>query len=245
MKRFCCGDIHGSAKALVQILKFSNFNYDEDLLICLGDYVDGWSESKEVIDELLKIKNLICLAGNHDDWAYEYYTSNNLMLDMFWKNSYGKETIKSLGEKNNIDKKYIQFFENMLLYYEIDNKLFVHAEPPAIYYNYNKCDRSLFNMYRDRIKEAYINRNVDNYIVDNRWEEIYVGHTPISNFDKKYDRPQKWCNMWAVDTGCAFDGKLSIINIDTKEIFQSNESKLLYPYECGRNKKSYYDSINK
>ena len=34
------GDIHGGYKALVQVMQRSKFNIHEDLLICLGDYVD-------------------------------------------------------------------------------------------------------------------------------------------------------------------------------------------------------------
>ena len=65
-RRFVVGDIHGAHKALVQCLKRSNFNYEEDELICLGDVADGWTEVPELFDELLKIKKLIYIMGNHD-----------------------------------------------------------------------------------------------------------------------------------------------------------------------------------
>lgn len=65
-KVFCIGDIHGSYKGLLQCLRKSNFDYKNDTLICLGDVVDGWSQVKECFDELLKIKNLIYVIGNHD-----------------------------------------------------------------------------------------------------------------------------------------------------------------------------------
>lgn len=43
------------------------------------------------------------------------------------------------------------------------------------------------------------------------------------------------CNMWNMDTGAAFTGHLSAMNIDTKEVLQSDEVPLLYPDEKGRN----------
>jgi serine/threonine protein phosphatase 1 len=43
-------------------------------------------------------------------------------------------------------------------------------------------------------------------------------------------------NVWNIDTGAAFTGKLSAIDIDTKDVFQSDTVKDLYPYEQGRNK---------
>jgi serine/threonine protein phosphatase 1 len=43
-------------------------------------------------------------------------------------------------------------------------------------------------------------------------------------------------NVWNVDTGAAFTGKLSALDIDTKEIFQSDILRDLYLDELGRNK---------
>jgi serine/threonine protein phosphatase 1 len=44
------------------------------------------------------------------------------------------------------------------------------------------------------------------------------------------------CNVSNVDTGEAFKGKLSIMNIETKEYWQSEAVWKLYPNEHGRNK---------
>lgn len=46
------GDIHGGLKALEQALERANVT-DKDKLIFLGDYVDGWSESSQVINTLI------------------------------------------------------------------------------------------------------------------------------------------------------------------------------------------------
>jgi len=43
-------------------------------------------------------------------------------------------------------------------------------------------------------------------------------------------------NVWNIDTGAAFKGKLSGVNIDTKAVYQSDNLPLLYPNEKGRNK---------
>lgn len=66
------GDIHGSHKALKQCLERSNFDYENDTMIQLGDIVDGWNEVYEEVEELLKIKNLVTIKGNHDDWFNHY-----------------------------------------------------------------------------------------------------------------------------------------------------------------------------
>jgi serine/threonine protein phosphatase 1 len=54
-RTFVIGDIHGAYRALRQCLQKAAFNYSNDHLICLGDVCDGWPETRESIDELLKI----------------------------------------------------------------------------------------------------------------------------------------------------------------------------------------------
>jgi serine/threonine protein phosphatase 1 len=44
------------------------------------------------------------------------------------------------------------------------------------------------------------------------------------------------CNVWNMDTGAAFTGRLSVMDVDTKEFFQSDVVQGLYPGETGRNK---------
>ena len=47
--------------------------------------------------------------------------------------------------------------------------------------------------------------------------------------------PMQAVNVWNMDTGAAFTGKLSGMDINTKKIFQSTTLKDLYPNEMGRN----------
>lgn len=64
-------DIHGWYRSFKQCLERSKFDYDNDQLICLGDIVDGWPETPEVVEELLKIKNLVLIEGNHDCLSFD------------------------------------------------------------------------------------------------------------------------------------------------------------------------------
>ncbi|MEP0480335.1 MAG: metallophosphoesterase, partial [Nonlabens sp.] len=54
MRTIAIGDIHGGYKALLQLIERIGLK-DDDQLIFLGDYVDGWSESFEVIDFLISL----------------------------------------------------------------------------------------------------------------------------------------------------------------------------------------------
>ena len=65
------------------------------------------------------------------------------------------------------------------------------------------------------------------------FKEIYVGHTPVTRIGKTV--PVNAACVWNVDTGAAFKGPLTAMNIDTKEIVQSDPVWLLYTGEKGRN----------
>ena len=69
MRTLVLGYIHGAYKALEQVFSRSGFDYEKDRLIVLGDVCDGWIETKQAVDELLKVKNIIYIIGNHDKWA--------------------------------------------------------------------------------------------------------------------------------------------------------------------------------
>jgi serine/threonine protein phosphatase 1 len=84
------GDIHGAYLALVQCLERSHFDCENDVLIQLGDVVDGYPQSYECIEELLKIKYLIAIKGNHDDWFAEFINTD--FHPYFW-NYGGKGTL--------------------------------------------------------------------------------------------------------------------------------------------------------
>ncbi len=68
------GDIHGGLRALVQVMKRAEVS-PGDKLIFLGDYVDGWSDSANVVtylNELGQQNSCIFMRGNHDDLTYRW-----------------------------------------------------------------------------------------------------------------------------------------------------------------------------
>ena len=65
------------------------------------------------------------------------------------------------------------------------------------------------------------------------FNEIYIGHTPVTRIGK--DKPTCFANVCNVDTGAAFMGKLSLLDVYSKELVQSDPVHTLYPDESGRN----------
>ncbi|MDD7886918.1 metallophosphoesterase family protein [Flavivirga sp. 57AJ16] len=242
MRIFAIGDIHGGLKALIQVLNKIEIK-DGDTLIFMGDYVDGWSESAQVIQFLIELSqkiNSVFIKGNHDVWCENWLRSDD--VDPIWYMHGGKETIESYAPFSEDEKKkHLAFFENMPLYYIDDkNRLFVHAGftsmhgvEKEVYKETFYFDRTLWEMALT--KDSNISE--DSLMYPNRlkhYKEIYIGHTPTTNF--KSDTPMHAGNVWNIDTGAAFKGKLSAIDLDSKAIFQSDNLPALYPNEKGRNK---------
>lgn len=242
MRTLVIGDIHGGLKALVQLLERANVT-ERDTLIFVGDYVDGWSESAYVIRyliELSKSNNCIFIKGNHDLWCEKWLKDGS--TNHAWLYHGGKATINSYRTFSEEEKQdHLNFFEQMMLYHvDEENRLFVHAGfvsmhgPRKEYADSNLYfDRTLWEMALSldkRIKK-------DSVLYPKRlklFNEIYIGHTPTINFDSFF--PMNAVNVWNIDTGAAFYGKLSCIDIDTKEVIQSDVLPSLYPNEKGRNK---------
>lgn len=242
MKRtLVIGDIHGGLKGLQQVVQKATLS-PEDTLIFLGDYVDGWSESAQVIDYLIdleKKQSCIFIKGNHDVWCEEWLTFKKQNDN--WIFHGGKSTIESyqnysLEQINN----HLNFFRKMKDYYiDSENNLFIHAGfssmhgPSKEHYSSNfSWDRTLWETAVAMDKQLKKNSE----FFPKRlllFKEIYIGHTPTLIY--KIETPMNKANIWNVDTGAAFTGKLSILDIHSKEYWQSDNLPSLYPNEKGRN----------
>lgn len=242
MRTFAIGDIHGGLKALIQVLNKLELK-DGDKIIFMGDYVDGWSESAQVIQFLMDLSqkfDCIFIKGNHDVWC-ENWLKKSSDVNPSWYIHGGKETMESYEGFSEDEKKlHLNFFQNLPLYHlDDDNRLFLHAgftslhgvekeKFPELFY----LDRSLWEML------LVMDRSIpkDSIFYPKRlqhYKEIYIGHTPTTNYDES--SPINIESVWNIDTGAAFKGKITGINIDTKAYFQSDNLPSLYPDEKGRN----------
>jgi serine/threonine protein phosphatase 1 len=235
------GDIHGGFKALEQVLNRADVTND-DKLIFLGDYVDGWSESPDLLSYLIQLKeeqDCVFIRGNHDDLVLGWFRTAK--SNPKWLEHGGESTLKAYQNINSILKDLHRLFLENLTNYYVDekNRLFLHAgfanmHGPASEFHSNTVywDRTLWEMvlamdtsiqpdddfYPDRLK---------------LFKEIYIGHTPTTRINKT--EPVNLANVWNIDTGAAFKGPISILDIDTKNYWQSDPVYKLYPNESGRN----------
>lgn len=235
------GDIHGGLKALIQVLDRAKVT-SKDTLIFLGDYVDGWSESPQVIDFLIDLsqkQNCILMRGNHDELLCEWLDKSK--DNRLWYIHGGEATVNAYKVVSAETKqKHVDFLRNLKNYYLDDqNRLFVHAG----FTNLNGVEHEFYPkmFYWERtLWETALaldpNMKKDSIFYPKRltlYKEIYIGHTPVSRIIET--TPIQKANVWNIDTGAAFKGPLTILDVDAKQFWQSDLLPDLYPDEKGRN----------
>lgn len=218
------GDIHGNFKALKECFDRCNFDYENDKLICLGDVVDGYPDVYECVEELLKVKNLILLRGNHDDWITTYFISKT--APWIWVSQGGVNTLRSYQKHCDglVPVTHQEFFNNSLNYYIEDDMIFVHGGfNPML--NIHKQNKVTLIWDRDIIKTAQkkpiYKNDTDKIDKDVHWKKVFVGHTTTQFYGGKTE-PLKFHNLWMLDTGAGWNGKLTIMDVDTEEYWQSD-----------------------
>lgn len=261
MRTLVIGDIHGGLRAFKQVLERSGFDNSKDKIIFLGDYADGWSETAELVQVLIELQEAsgdrhIFIRGNHDAWVEEWLTTGE--RKHVWINQGGQATFDSYVRTGHLaDHKHRMFFYKLHNYYvDEQNRGFVHGgfvsrkgigheEYQSEYY----WDRDLWNLaVLLHGKETQENEKNARF---RKHKEVYIGHTATCNWRCKPHLPEygdlfqvmkngpiivpmNRCNVWNMDTGAGFEGKLSMMDIDTKEVFQSDYVRELYPDEKGR-----------
>lgn len=227
-RTFLMGDIHGMYDKLMACLQAVNFDYINDKLIQLGDVVDRGPDSYLVVEELLKIKNLIAIRGNHDDcWMQglpfyrEDYQNQIEVFSLY--NQGARETLQSYTKRGINPMVHLSFFRNQLNYHIDNNNCFVHG-------GFNRHlpiaeQREISDLWWDRdlwlAARSYgqMEDNEHRFKVKDGFDEIFIGHTPTTYF--KSDIPLKAANITNLDTGSGKGGSLTIMNLETREIQQA------------------------
>jgi serine/threonine protein phosphatase 1 len=210
MRTFVTTDTHGCFKEFRQVLDAAQFKYDEDILIHLGDCTDRGPCSFHVIEELLKIKNLIAVRGNHDEYirnfintgyhpwehgSYKTVLSYVQALELTYEEVHVNQKMSGIStnfEPRHMPKSHRDFFINQIDYYiDKDNRLFVHGgydplEP------FEQQTRMTFLWDRELIeRQAYyleMGSEPEKYPDVNDFKRVFIGHTPTIIFKMSVDK---------------------------------------------------------
>ncbi|XHP73780.1 Serine/threonine-protein phosphatase 1 [Arenibacter antarcticus] len=235
------GDVHSGLKALEQLMVRAEVG-PRDHLIFLGDYVDGWGQAVETVDFLLELQakqRCTFIRGNHDELCNDWLKGGD--KNPLWLQHGGRATLDSYDKADDkVKKLHVNFYDNLDNYYiDGENRLFIHAGFTNLKGVEQEYDTKTF--YWDRtLWELALSLNPSLALGDalypkrlTHYKEIFIGHTPVTRIG--ITTPRKAANIWNVDTGAAFKGPLTIMDVNSKEFWQSDPVHLLYPIENGRN----------
>ena len=230
MRTLCIGDVHGSHKALIQVLARCDFNPEKDKLISLGDICDGYPEVDKCIDYLIELPNKVLVRGNHDEWTVESLKRGS--CDSIHYNQGGKHTMSCYMKNDSVDREKVDrhielFFNKQKHYHEENNMLFVHGgfdpfkpieeqEPHELMW-----DRDLT---RAGLHAARSNPDAK----FPKYDKIFIGHTPTLNWNNK-SNPIVAGGVVNLDTGAGYGYKLTVMDVNTLEYWQSDYVEDLYP----------------
>jgi len=234
------GDIHGAYKALLQCLERSAFDKSVDTLIQLGDIADGFDDVYECVEELLTIPGLIAIKGNHDEWLNEFirtgyhpegWEHRGVSTARSYLRLIGKEDkiiptgngYKTALNPSDIPETHQRFFRCQQLYHiDQSNNCFVHGgfnrhrpfkgQEPQVYF----WDRDLW----------FAALSSEEFRTVTRFKQIFIGHTPTIRW--KTDQPMRAANVWNLDTGAGWRGRLTIMEVGSKQCWQSDPVYELY-----------------
>lgn len=164
--------------------------------------------------------------------------------DLIQPKPYSRGYITALNS-GDIPESHRRFFENQIPYYKDDKKrLFIHAG----FYRFQTLshmlqqDPSVFYWDRDLWNKALSVHKGEKLKFKEEFTEIYIGHTATLNWsynEKKVNSiiipgnepittPMHADIIWNLDTGAGSHGKLTIMDIDTKQYWQSDPVNDIY-----------------
>lgn len=223
------GDIHGAYRQLIQCFERSNFDFENDTLIQLGDICDGNQPYiYECVELLLSVKNLIQIRGNHDDWFITWLNTGRHpagWLQGGWSTmeSYIKHAKRSSINPGDIPETHVKFFEGMHdRYVDEKNRLFIHGGFDRNFKLWQQ-DRNEYWWNRSLFEKAMSTKGKTKLKTADNFSEIFIGHTTTLCWNTTL--PIYAGNLiWNIDTGAGSDtGKLTVMDVDTKEYWQSDK----------------------
>lgn len=200
------GDMRSLEVILDRILPLRIFKNQEDVLVMLGDYMDGAGENDRVLDCLMNVKEkygerAIFLRGNHDELLLRALNSDHDFNH--WIDSAGSSTISSYIKRANLNatpyeikrnrlqdiipSNHLDFLNNLSYHHTIDNYYFFHGG-----FNPSKpiAENSLGNFIWDYSSSKYLKNCLTAGKRPTFLDEyIYVAHHNY-NDDKPFVHPR-------------------------------------------------------
>ena len=220
---YVTSDIHGCYDQYLRLIQRLDLKEDDRLYI-LGDLVDRGDGGIEIIQDVMKRKNVVCLRGNHDHCALiflkrfallDHCTEEDRLKEAFglWLGDGGAETFSAFSKLDGNEKRSVLSFLDSLTFNEmicVNGQQFFLSHTvckKAKLFDIEKCDRLDFLIGEPEYEKCYFEDMT-----------IVTGHTPTGFIDPDYTgRIWKGNNHIAVDCGAVFGNPLGCICLDTMD----------------------------
>jgi serine/threonine protein phosphatase 1 len=246
-RTFAIGDIHGDFDQLLKLLNLLPPLDAMDTLVFLGDYVDRGPRSAQVIrfvrDALPQQTSakIVTLRGSHEDaWlkvrkgGYPEFilpVNNGCLATLRSFRGGSVPTLEETGTSEELmtmltgsfwPDDVVAWMEQLLVYYEDDHALYVHAGLPKV------GDRWAHPSELSDPKPVIWQRT-DEFFRNYRGKLVVFGHTPVKDLphelsiytpDDPSDLYVTSCLVGA-DTGCGHSGFLSAIELPNMYVYES------------------------
>jgi serine/threonine protein phosphatase 1 len=199
---YAIGDIHGRYDKLVVLMDKIDADFESDTVVFLGDYIDRGPDSFKVVDYLVDLKKrypqIIFLKGNHEDMLENYLSGADRMTYLI---NGGQQTLDSYLSRERqpdeplIPREHEAFYKSLLLYYETESYIFVHAGlKKKVPLEQQKLEDLLW------IRGQFIQSKYD------FGKLVVFGHTPLPE-------PLLQPNKIGIDTGAVYGNKLTCVRL--------------------------------
>lgn len=243
-RKFIIGDVHGSYRALMEVLDKAAFGSDDELYFT-GDAADGYPDVYETLRFFADLGNRFHpVIGNHDVWLQNWLLRNEAPYE--WVSQGGKASLLSF-EKNGVsdeEKRKIGTFLSSWPYVISTEREFIcHGGPgermrdedmerlSLIRRNGQDEDPDGCAVMWDRSYYVYAEYDEAHNMECMRFgnmsgkKKLFAGHSEIASYKPLISPRYNFVNL---DTGAGWAGCLTIMDMDTLEYWQSRKSSILY-----------------
>lgn len=244
MRTFVIGNIQGHYRELMQCLTISRFDYNEDRLMVLGNVTGFGPHTVECVEELLKIKKKRVLAAGHDEWfkvwlggedhpdgwmtggtmtltSYLSYTGKSIRLT-----KHGSKLLHMLRPEDIPEDHWMFYLKRTVIYQDSEKRVYVSAglDPEkSVMENFHL--KSLLYWDKTLWHQAFFQRK--DIKLHDSMKEVYIADYGVKE-TAGLDIPLRVGNIWNVGTSFRNAGRLTMLDVETKEYYQSELIEKIY-----------------
>lgn len=198
------GDIHGCYEEFMQLLKKASYDEKTDRLILVGDLINKGPSSLKTL-EWVANEGCEVVLGNHELGFLNYIENPNPKFEVF------RKLVSEMGDSL---EEWVQWFKKIPLYIEEDF-IVVHA---GIVPGYKLEETPAHLLTRIRTWDGH---GEDlNSKMNPAWHELYEGEKVVIYGHWAGQGLRVEDKTIGLDSGCCWGGKLSLLHLETRDVFQ-------------------------